>query len=148
MRKTSALHMVKPRETKSGAVPWNLEWQSSPSGNNHFLFITYRKTALCALYTQYPFQYSGLENFMDHTVHGVAKSDMTERLSLHTHTKYSDVSLHITPHLCSWRLYCLQFSHLKEAGSEPSASDSSLSAYTISPWPALFHVLKLWVKLP
>ena len=30
----------------------------------------------------YPLQYSGLENFMDGTVHGVAESDRTERLSL------------------------------------------------------------------
>ena len=28
----------------------------------------------------YPLQYSGLENFMDCIVHGVAESDMTERL--------------------------------------------------------------------
>ena len=31
----------------------------------------------------YPLQYSGLENPMDYTVHGVAKLDTTERLSLH-----------------------------------------------------------------
>ena len=30
----------------------------------------------------YPFQYSGLENSMDCIVHGVAKSDTTEWLSL------------------------------------------------------------------
>ena len=30
----------------------------------------------------YPFQYSGLENPMDHTVHGVTESDTTEPLSL------------------------------------------------------------------
>ena len=30
----------------------------------------------------YPLQYSGLENSMDSTVHGVAESDTTERLSL------------------------------------------------------------------
>ena len=30
----------------------------------------------------YPLQYSDLENSMDCTVHGVAESDMTERLSL------------------------------------------------------------------
>ena len=30
----------------------------------------------------YALQYSGLENSMDYTVHGVAKSDTTERLSL------------------------------------------------------------------
>ena len=30
----------------------------------------------------YPLQYSGLENSMDCTVHGVAESDVTERLSL------------------------------------------------------------------
>jgi len=30
----------------------------------------------------YPLQYSGLENSMDCVVHGVAKSDTTERLSL------------------------------------------------------------------
>ena len=30
----------------------------------------------------YPFQYSGLENSMDYTVHGVAESDTTVRLSL------------------------------------------------------------------
>ena len=30
----------------------------------------------------YPFQYSGLENSMDCIVHGVAKLDTTERLSL------------------------------------------------------------------
>ena len=30
----------------------------------------------------YPFQYSGLENSMDCTVHEVAESDMTEILSL------------------------------------------------------------------
>ena len=29
----------------------------------------------------YPLQYSGLENYMD-TIHGVAESDATERLSL------------------------------------------------------------------
>ena len=29
-----------------------------------------------------PLQYSGLENFMDCIVHGVAESDTTERLSL------------------------------------------------------------------
>ena len=32
----------------------------------------------------YPLQYSGLDNFMDCIVHGVAESDTTERLS-HTH---------------------------------------------------------------
>ena len=31
----------------------------------------------------YPLQYSDLENSMDGIVHGVAESDMTERLSLH-----------------------------------------------------------------
>ena len=31
--------------------------------------------------TGYPLQYSGLENSMDCIVHGVAESDMTERLS-------------------------------------------------------------------
>ena len=31
--------------------------------------------------TGYPFQYSGLENSMGCTVHGVAESDTTERLS-------------------------------------------------------------------
>ena len=30
----------------------------------------------------YPLQYSGLENSMDYTVHGVTESDTTERLSL------------------------------------------------------------------
>ena len=30
----------------------------------------------------YPLQYSGLENFMDCVVHGVAESDTTEGLSL------------------------------------------------------------------
>ena len=30
----------------------------------------------------YPLQYSGLGNFMNCIVHGVAKSDMTEQLSL------------------------------------------------------------------
>ena len=30
----------------------------------------------------YPLQYSGLENSMDCIVHGVAKSDMTERLHI------------------------------------------------------------------
>ena len=30
----------------------------------------------------YPLQYSGLENSMDYTVHGVAESDTTEPLSL------------------------------------------------------------------
>ena len=34
----------------------------------------------------YPLQYSSLENSMDHTVHGVAESDMTERLSLSVFT--------------------------------------------------------------
>ena len=33
----------------------------------------------------YPLQYSGLENFLDCVVRGVAESDMTERLSL-THS--------------------------------------------------------------
>ena len=32
----------------------------------------------------YPLQYSGLENSMDCIIHGVAESDMTERLSLIT----------------------------------------------------------------
>ena len=32
----------------------------------------------------YPFQYSGLENFMDSIVHGVAKSHTFEGLSLST----------------------------------------------------------------
>ena len=31
----------------------------------------------------YPLQYSGLENSLDCIVDGLAKSDMTERLSLH-----------------------------------------------------------------
>ena len=31
----------------------------------------------------YPFQYSGLENSMDHIVHGEVESDTTEQLSLH-----------------------------------------------------------------
>ena len=31
----------------------------------------------------YPLQYSGLENFMDCIVHGVARLDMTERLPHH-----------------------------------------------------------------
>ena len=31
----------------------------------------------------YPLEYSGLENSMDCTVHGVAESHTTERLSLH-----------------------------------------------------------------
>ena len=31
----------------------------------------------------YALQYSGLENSMDYTVHGVTESDTTERLSLH-----------------------------------------------------------------
>ena len=31
----------------------------------------------------YPLQYSGLENSLDCTVHGVTELDMTERLSLH-----------------------------------------------------------------
>ena len=31
----------------------------------------------------YPLQYSGLENFLDCVVRGVAESDMTERLSLY-----------------------------------------------------------------
>ena len=31
----------------------------------------------------YPLQYSGLENCMDFTVHGVAESDTIEQLSLH-----------------------------------------------------------------
>ena len=40
----------------------------------------------------HPLQYSGLENSMDSIVHGVAESDMTERLSLthsltHSHRK-------------------------------------------------------------
>ena len=30
----------------------------------------------------YPLQYSALENSMDHAVHGVSESDMTERLAL------------------------------------------------------------------
>ena len=30
----------------------------------------------------YPLQYSGLENSMDHAVHGVSESDTTERLAL------------------------------------------------------------------
>ena len=30
----------------------------------------------------YPLQYSGLENSMDYTVHGVEESDTTEQLSL------------------------------------------------------------------
>ena len=30
----------------------------------------------------YPHQYAGLENSVDYTVHGVAESDATERLSL------------------------------------------------------------------
>ena len=30
----------------------------------------------------YPLQYSGLENSMDYTVHGVTESNTTERLSL------------------------------------------------------------------
>ena len=30
----------------------------------------------------YPFQYSGLENSMDYTVHAVTESNWTERLSL------------------------------------------------------------------
>ena len=34
----------------------------------------------------FPLQYSGLENSMDHIVHGVAKSDMTEQLSLFLYT--------------------------------------------------------------
>ena len=34
----------------------------------------------------YPLQYSGLGNSMDHIVHGVAKSDMTEQLSLFLYT--------------------------------------------------------------
>ena len=29
----------------------------------------------------YPFHYSGLENSMDYTVHGIAESDTTEQLS-------------------------------------------------------------------
>ena len=33
----------------------------------------------------YPLQYSGLENSIDCIVHGVAESDMTERLDLHFH---------------------------------------------------------------
>ena len=36
----------------------------------------------------YPLQYSGLENSMDCIVHGVAKSQTTERLSLHFTTYY------------------------------------------------------------
>ena len=39
----------------------------------------------------YPLQYSGLENSMDSVVHGVAESDMTERLPFH--------SMYI-PHCC------------------------------------------------
>ena len=35
--------------------------------------------------TGYPLQYSVLENSMDYIVHGIAESDMTERLS-HTHS--------------------------------------------------------------
>ena len=36
----------------------------------------------------YPLQYSGLENSMDCIVHGVAESDMTERLSLSLSIEY------------------------------------------------------------
>ena len=36
----------------------------------------------------YPLQRSGLENPMDCIVHGVAESDMTEQLSLHSHRSF------------------------------------------------------------
>ena len=38
----------------------------------------------------YPFQYSGLENSMDCTVHGVTELDTTEKLSLHHKKRYKD----------------------------------------------------------
>ena len=51
----------------------SLGWEDSPGGAN-----------------SYPLQYSGLENSMDYTVHGVAELDTTERPSLslffHVHT--------------------------------------------------------------
>ena len=43
----------------------------------------YRVTLLTGEGNSYPLQYSGLENPIGCTVHGVAKSDKTERLSLH-----------------------------------------------------------------
>ena len=54
----------------------------------------------------YPLQYSGLENSMDCIVHGVAKSDMTERLSLSS----EKVSLFLTVFLkycCAAYIYNL-----------------------------------------
>ena len=38
----------------------------------------------------YPLQYSGLENWMDYIVHGVAESDMTEQLSLKWYIIYDN----------------------------------------------------------
>ena len=44
----------------------------------------------------YPLQYSGLENSIDCIVHGVAKSDMTERLSLSLYSyRYLDTDIDI-----------------------------------------------------
>ena len=44
----------------------------------------------------YPLQYSGLENFMDCIVHGVAESDMTERIQLSDHYTQG-IYLHESP---------------------------------------------------
>ena len=41
----------------------------------------------------YPLQYSGLENSMDYTPWGCKESDMTERLSLSSNSKVSQLAL-------------------------------------------------------
>ena len=50
----------------------------------------------------YPLQCSGLENFLDHIVHGVTESDMTEWLSLSNKNNYQN--LKETQTLTGWML--------------------------------------------
>ena len=61
----------------------------------------------------YPLQHSSLENSMDHTVHGVAESDTTERLSLITLVFLSELRAGFQGYLANpWIHWILKFFYL------------------------------------
>ena len=83
----------------------------------------------------YPLQYSGLENSMDYTVHGVAEPDTSERLSLYF------TSLHAVA--AKLLQSCLTLCDPIDGSPPGSAVPGTLQARTLE-WVAISFSITSW----